>query len=102
MFKAIAFRIIVRPDPIEEKTKSGIVLAVDKKLEMGACVTGTILDIGPDAWAAHKPSRPFAGLEVGDKVYFAKYAGKWVVDGITKEEFLVINDDDVVCKIIED
>lgn len=101
MFEAVAFRIVIRPDAVEKKTKSGLYLAVDEAKEKGACVTGTIVDIGPDVFKAHKTVLPFAGLKVGDKVYFAKYAGKWVVDLDTEEEFLVINDEDVCCKIIE-
>jgi len=98
MLKAIAFRIILKPDPVEEVTKSGIILTVDKKQEQGATVTGTIVDIGPDAWAAYKPSEKFAGLVPGDHVYYAKYAGKWVTDFETGEEYLVVNDDDIVCR----
>jgi co-chaperonin GroES (HSP10) len=96
--KAIAFRILIEPDPVEETTKSGIVLAINKVQEQGATVTGTIVDIGPDAWAAYKPSEKFAGLMVGDHVYFAKYAGKWVTDFETGKEYLAINDDDIVCR----
>jgi len=96
--RAIAFRILVKPDPVEEVTKSGIVLAIDKIQQQGATVTGTIVDIGPDAWAAYKTKEPFAGLVPGDHVYFAKYAGKWVTDFETGEEYLAINDDDVVCR----
>ena len=118
--KAIAFRIVVKPDAIEDETinfggqevpvkkveghwqtPSGVVVdhIVDEKLEMGACVTGIILDIGEDAWAAYKPKTIYAGLQVGDHIAFAKYAGKWVPDPETKEEVLVLNDEDVVCKV---
>lgn len=100
-FKAVGHRIIIKPDPVEEVSKGGIVIAVDQKLEKGATVTGTIVDIGEDAWVAFKPKTEFAGLKIGDHVYIAKYAGKWIVDTGTKEEFLVINDEDIVCKILE-
>ena len=100
MLKAIAFRIILKPDPVEEVTKSGLILKKDVFLEKGATVTGTIVDIGPDAWQSYKPSLPFAGLQVGNHVYYAKYAGKWIRDQETKEEFLVVNDDDIVAQII--
>lgn len=97
--KAISFRVILKVKEVEEKTASGIVLAVDKKLERQAYTEGTIIDIGPDAWAAFKPSQPFAGLNIGDRVFYAKYAGKWIQDPETKEEFLVVNDEDIVCKV---
>lgn len=100
-FKAIAHRVIVRPDKIEEKTKSGIVLALDMQLEKGARVSGTVVDIGEDVFAAFKPKTEFAGLKVGDKVWFAKYAGKLLVDPKTQEEFVVLIDEDIVVKYVD-
>jgi len=101
MLKAIAFRIIVRPDPVETKTQSGIIIKVDEEAYAGATTVGTIVGIGPDAWKAYNPSQVYAGLEVGDRVFFAKYAGKTIIDEDTKERFLVLNDEDVVCKSIK-
>lgn len=98
MPKAVGFRILVRPDPIEETTKSGIVLALDSKLERGAQVTGIVLDVGPEAFKAFNKA---AGVEnqpwvkVGDHIYYARYAGKRIVDVTTKEELLFLNDEDV-------
>lgn len=97
--KAVAFRIILKVKEVEEKSKGGIVLAVDKKLERNAFTEGTIVDIGPDAWSAFKTKDEFAGLKVGDKVFYAKYSGKWIVDPETQEEFLVVNDEDIVAKV---
>lgn len=90
-WKPIAHRILVKPDPVEEKTKSGIVVVTNERMEMNAKVTGVILEIGEDAWAAYKPKTEFAGLKVGDRVAYAKYAGKWLND-----DTLALNDDDVV------
>lgn len=98
--KAVAFRVLIRVKPVEETTKSGIVLAVDKKMEKMAYTEGTILDIGPDAWAAFKTKEEFAGLKVGDRVFFAKYAGKWIVDPETEEELLIVNDEDITAKVV--
>lgn len=98
--KAVAFRVILKVKEVEEKSAGGIVLAVDKKMERNAHIEGTIVDIGPDAWAAYRPSEPFAGLKVGDRVMYAKYSGKWIQDPQTKEEFLVVNDEDIVAKAV--
>jgi len=43
-------RILVKPDPVETKTKSGILLAKDEKLEAAASVTGTVVAVGELAW----------------------------------------------------
>lgn len=94
MLKALAWRVLVKPDPIEEKTSTGIVLALDEKLEKGARMTGVVMDIGPDVFP--NSSVMYGGLRVGDRIYFAKYAGKVVVDRDTKEEYIVLNDEDCV------
>jgi len=93
MIKAPGFRVVIKPDPVEEVTAGGIVLAIDKRLEKGATDKGTVISIGPIAWMAFKPYEgPWC--EVGDKVGYAKYAGKWVTEN--GEDFLVIDDQDVV------
>lgn len=101
MLKAIAFRIIIRPDPVETKTKSGIIVQVNEEDYAGATTVGTIVDIGPDAWKAYNPSATYAGLRVGDRVFYAKYAGKTIFDEDTKERFLCLNDEDITCKSIK-
>ena len=105
--KAVAFRVLLKVKEVEKekeiKTDSGLVvklaMAVDEKLERQAYTEGTIVDIGEDAYAAFKPTTQYAGLKVGDRVYFAKYAGKWIDDPDTKESFLVVNDEDIVAKV---
>lgn len=97
--KAVAFRVLLQVKEVAEKTKSGIVLAVDKKMERMAYTEGTIVDIGPDAWAAFKTKEEFAGLKPGDRVFFAKYSGKWIEDPETGQEFLIVNDEDITAKV---
>ena len=99
MLKPVAFRVVIRPDPVMKKTKSGILLATDEKLEAGATDRGTIVSIGPDVYTAFKTSLLYAGLAVGQRVAFAKYSGKWVTDPETKENLLVVNDEDIVTVI---
>jgi co-chaperonin GroES (HSP10) len=97
--KAVAFRVILKVKEVAEKSKGGIVLALDKRLERQAYTEGTVVDIGPDAWSGFKPKQEFAGLKVGDTVFYAKYAGKWIRDPETDEEFLIVNDEDIVAKV---
>lgn len=97
MWKAVAHRITVKPDEVEEKTKGGIIIAQDKRMAMNNQVTGVITDIGEDAYAAFKPKREFAGLKVGDRVAYAKYAGKWI-----NNETLVLIDEDIVAVEVKD
>lgn len=116
MIEAIGHRITIRADkPIDseaEKTKklaerSGIALpdkvAEDldnEHLRVQASVDqGYVLGIGPVAF------NDFGGREawckVGDYIAYARHAGKWVKDPETDESILVINDEDVVCRITQ-
>lgn len=102
--KAVAFRVILRvKEAVSEHEVKGtsikLALPVDKKLERQAYTEGTVVDIGPDAWAAYRPSLPFAGLKEGDRVFYAKYSGKWIADPETGEELLIVNDEDIVAKV---
>lgn len=100
--RAVGHLLLIRPDPVEEVTESGIVLTMDKKLERGATTSGTVLDLGPEAFLAFQNAagiplearKPW--VQVGDHIYYAKYAGKWVDDKATKEELLYIRDEDVI------
>lgn len=102
MIEPVGFRVLIKPDPVLETTKSGIVLALDKKLEAGATQTGTVMALGPEAFKSYNRAAGFnqyvPWCTIGDHISFAKYAGKWVDDPDTKEEFLIINDEDVVAK----
>lgn len=96
--KAVGFRVVVLPDPVEEKTESGIILALDKKMEAGATQSGTVVDIGPEAFRSYNRAAGFTTYvpwcNIGDRVSFARYAGKWVDEG--DKEYLVLNDEDIV------
>ena len=105
MLKSLGPRVVIRPDsfdeadPVYESAKrAGIVLQKDKR-EQQAVVKGTVVSIG--SLAFNEPvgdGTPW--VEVGDRVYYAKFSGKEIVDPETKEEFLLINDEDL-CVLIK-
>ncbi len=97
--EVVGHRVLVKPHLQEEVSEGGIYIAVGDtfKREQGATQIGTIVGIGPNAWLDFKPGDPWA--EVGDKIYYAKYAGKNVT--IDEEEYVIINDEDVQCIIRE-
>ncbi len=89
-------RVLIKPDPIEEVSAGGIVLAKpgnQAKLEVMATETGTVVDLGPTCWLNYDRNQPewTPWCKPGDRVIFAKYAGlrRKGVDG---KEYLVIND----------
>lgn len=96
MIRTPGYRLLVKPDEIVKKTESGIIVEFgeNEKLEKGARITGTVVQIGPECWSMHKGNAPWCKL--GDKIYWAKYAGKQVVDPTDQIEYLILNDEDVV------
>lgn len=98
--RPVGFLLLVKPDPVEDVTKGGIFLAVDKKMERNAGTSGVVLGIGPEAFLAFGKAAgltyPRPWVKEGDHIYYAKYAGKWIDDKETGEELLFIRDEDVI------
>jgi co-chaperonin GroES (HSP10) len=91
------FKVLILPDPVEEKTKGGIILAVETtEKEKYATMQGSIVAVShlafsyatAEEWGDNKP-------KAGDRVLFAKYAGvrHKAKDGV---EYLLVNDKDIV------
>jgi len=104
MIVPILHRIVVQQDKLEEtdevyrKAKAaGIALVdlVDKSREQAAIDTGRVVSIGPTAFKDFGADTTV--LSIGDTVVFAKYAGKVVIDPSSKERYVLLNDEDVVC-----
>jgi co-chaperonin GroES (HSP10) len=106
--RAVGHRVIVKADPVEEVSQGGIVLAVDKKREEAAAQKGTVVEVGPMAWKSTLYGYGLEGWEPwvkpGDRIFFARYAGKLIRDMNNGVEtvFFVINDDDVQCQILDE
>ena len=88
-------RVVIKPTPREEMTKSGIVLpdtAKEKPQE------GEVLAVGPGK-TLDDGSREPMDVSVGQKVLYAKYAGtEFKVDG---DELLIVSQKDILA-IVED
>lgn len=90
-------RIVVKPDPVEEVSKGGIVLpgtAIDKAKY--AATKATLVAMGDNAfreWGveARKP-------EPGDRVLYAQYTGARE-KGADGEDYVVMNDADLIAVI---
>ena len=106
--KAVGHRVIVRADPVEEMSKGGIVLQVDTKRESAAAQRGTVYDVGEMAWKNDLYGYGKPGWEPwvkkGDRVYFARYAGKTLRDNENGLEvvYFILNDEDIQCLILEE
>jgi chaperonin GroES len=88
-------RVVIKPTPREEMTKSGIVLpdtAKEKPQE------GEILAVGPGK-VLDDGSREAIDVSVGQKVLYAKYAGtEFKVEG---DDLLIVSQKDILA-IVED
>ena len=95
-------RVVVKIIPLEEvddkyrRAKSiGLEIVGDQiNREQQSVDKGTVVAIGPTAFDVYGGGK---WCEVGDIVAFAKYSGKAVRDLESQEDFLVLNDEDVVC-----
>lgn len=91
-------RVLVKPDPAEKKTESGIIIQYESKSRVDqAQVTGTLVDIGSSAWKDYSDGQPWA--KVGDRVLFAKFGGYEI--NIKGELHRVMNDEDITAVILE-
>lgn len=88
----VLHRIIVKPEDVETKTSSGIILAINEKAERKAVEKGKVVSIGDTAFKDFKAE---VIPVIGDTIYFAKYAGKEIQDN--GEPLIVLNDEDVIC-----
>ena len=89
-FKPLGDRVLVKPLPREEMTKSGIVLpdiAKEKPQE------GTVLAVGPGRMLDDGKRVP-PEVKEGDRVLFAKYAGTEVK--FDDEEQLILSEKDIL------
>ena len=83
-------RVIVKPDPGEEKTKSGIVLpdtAKEKPQE------GTVVAVGSGRVMDNRQKVPVE-VKVGDKIIYSKYGGTEVK--IEEEEYIILQERDIL------
>jgi len=90
VFRPLHDRVLVKPLPSEEVTKSGIVIPDTAKEkpqqgEVKAVGSGRILENG---------ERVPMEVKVGDRVFYSKYAGTEVkIDG---EEYLILRESDIL------
>lgn len=83
-------RIVVKPDPEEVKTKSGIVLpdsAKEKPQE------GTVVAVGAGKVSEYTGKRIALDVKVGDKVIYSKYGGTEIK--INDEDYMILSERDI-------
>ena len=101
MITVTGCRVLLKPFNIQEHDKvfaaakrAGIALPeFSERKEQANVDKGTVLQIGP------KAHEDYVGdIKVGDVVGFAKFGGKFVQDQDSDELYLIVNDEDLICK----
>jgi chaperonin GroES len=95
-------RVVVRPDPVEQKTAGGIILVAETtEREKYATVKGTLIAAGENAWEeAAARSAHFARPRPGDRIMIAKYGGI-LFKGADGDDYRIMNDEDVIARLEE-
>lgn len=94
-------KVIIKPKEVETKSAGGIIYGgVDERLEKAGIQMGILVLYGKQAWRAF--SDDFTGMpwaEVGDYVFYSKYAGKLIIDPVDGSEYKILNDEDIIARI---
>lgn len=87
----VGYRILIRPVPVVEKTKGGIILT-DKSREDQSYLNsiGQIIAMGPECYSDRK--KPWC--KVGDWILYGRYAGAKI--SVQNVKMVLINDDEVL------
>lgn len=102
MIIPVLHRIIVKQQKLEEvdevylrAKQAGIAIAdtVDNRRAQAGVDKGVVVAFGPTAYRDFHTDVP---IKVGDVVAFAKYSGKTITDPEDNEEYVALNDEDIV------
>jgi co-chaperonin GroES (HSP10) len=105
MIQVLGHRVLIKALELEQVDEAmaaakrmGLVIpnGDDNLMRRNAVDRGTIVQVGETAY------QDFGGKQwcsSGDEVYFSKYAGKYLKDPYTQEEFVLVNDEDVLAVI---
>lgn len=100
-FAPLDLRVLVLPDPIEEKVRS--IIMPDSVIEQKkwAQARGTLVAVGDNAWEEAKARAPgFAPPCPGDRILYGKYSGQ-TIEGADGRQYQIMNDDDILARLEE-
>ena len=91
----VGYRVLVKPDALEEKTKGGIVIPTTMRDDHDrAQATGTVVALGEFAFKEW----PVNWALTGDRVLFSKYGGIHLT-GADGELYRLLNDEQITAKV---
>lgn len=88
----LEYRVVVLPDPIEEKVGNGIIVKAEqtKANDRRMQTKGTVMAVSKCSFEQWKGTPP----KVDDRVLFAMYAGQFYTED--EVEYKIMNDDDII------
>lgn len=94
--------VLVKPQKLEEvdaayasAQRAGIqLLETEKRKEQIAVSKGTVIEVGNTAYKDYQTGEPWC--KKGDLVAYARHGGMFIKDPDTEEDFILLNDSDVV------
>jgi len=104
----ILHRILVKQNKLEDTNKdykrataAGLIIPdhEDKLRAQAGVDVGTIVSMGSTAYKDFGVAPP---IKVGDLVAFARFSGKTITDPKDEQEYIALNDEDVVAVITGD
>lgn len=103
-FVPVEYKVLVKPDPVEKQTESGIILPDESHEREGwAQVRGTLVAFGEKAfsdWGNQERSN-LRNSNATVRVCFDKYQGTHI-EGADGEEYVLMNDKNIGALIIEE
>ena len=98
-FQPLEFNVVVKPDPVEEKTKGGLVLPDEvKERDRYGATRATIVAVSPMAFSSEVWPKDEPRPEPGMRCLMARHAGVFVT-GEDDEDYRIIKDTDMVALI---
>lgn len=100
--KPVLHRIIVLADKVSERDtayaaarRAGIqIIETELVREQKAVDTGVVVLIGATAFKDFGAEN--CPIAIGDRVVYAKYGGKAIVDPVDQVEYIALNDEDII------
>lgn len=93
------FKVLVKPDRVEEKTKGGIIIPdIERDREQFAATKGTLVAVSPMAFKFQDWPPIAAKPRPGDRVVFPRYVG-FAMKGDDGEDYWLLNDRDIVATL---
>ena len=91
----VGHNVIVRPKPVEERTKGGVILPDEKQDRDGFARTeGTIVAISPLAFRWQDWPEGATWPQVGSRVFFSRYQAE-TIKGADGEDYWIMKDESI-------